>query len=239
MRKIVSILLLSVISFSVLAQVPVKPGDKLINYEWLKPNHDFYRNQIRDTSGKLIYDFVMEDFTTIDSAKKQIVFARSRQVPPGSFSTDTSITDLHFKPIWMHEIHYQGNVSFDMNFADEKAVVKTTQKGVATERTYLMKRGYFEDNMIEYIFGYLTLKKETTYILDNFNKDTPAPSDPYLLEYSFDDTWNTAPDHNINCIVLKYTHGDTSGYIWIDKSTHLMIKTIAKFKTGTYLITKI
>lgn len=101
----------------------------------------------------------MEDFTTIDSARKQIVFARYRQVPPGSFSTDTSFTDLTLKPLTMHELFFQREISFDMSFGDELASVRTIRKGVASVKTYPMKRGYFENNMIEYVFGLLELKK--------------------------------------------------------------------------------
>jgi hypothetical protein len=125
-----------------------------------------------------------------------------------------------------------------MTFGETEATVNTLRKGVSADKKYPMKSGYFEDNMIEYIFGYLDLKKGVTYTLDNFNKDSPAPSDPYILEYAFDDAWQLTSDHKINCTVLRFTHGDTSGYIWIDKSTHLTVKTIANFKTGSYLLTK-
>ena len=239
MKLITIIILLTITWLSSLAQVKITPGDKLINYSWVKPGHDFYRNQISDTTGKIVYDFVMENFITIDSAGRQITFARSRQIPAGSFSTDTSVTDLHFKPVRMHEIHYQRDVSFDMRFSDGQAVVKTTRKGTVTERKYPMSAGYFEDNMIEYIFGYQQLKKGVTYVMDNFNKDTASPFDPYTIEYAFADTWDMAPDHRIKCTVLHFTHGETSGYIWIDDATHSMIKTVADFKTGSYLLTKI
>jgi len=220
------------------AQVTIKPGDNIIHYDWIKPSHDFYRNQISDSTGKVIYDFMMEDFTSIDQVNKRITFSRSRQVPVGSFSTDTSVTNLLLKPIRMHEIHYQRNVTFDMIFGETQASVQTIRKGVSSVKNYPMKSGYFEDNMIEYIFGYLELKKGVIYTLDNFNKDTPAPSDPYQIEYAFDDVWNLAPGHQLYCTVLHFTHGGTSGYIWIDKSTHLALKTLANFKKGSYVLTK-
>jgi hypothetical protein len=239
MKQLITTFLLAAAALMADAQVTIKPGDKIIRYDWIKPSHDFYRNVISDTAGNVKYDFMMENYTFIDQAKHRITFARSRQVPAGSFSTDTSVTDLSLKPIRMHEIHYQRDVTFDMIFGDTQASITTTRKGQASVKNYPMKSGYFEDNMTEYILGYLQLKKGVTYTLDNFNKDTPAPSDPFTLEYAFDDTWNLAADHAINCTVLHFIHGGTSGYIWIDKSTHLMIKTIANFKTGSYLLTKI
>ena len=87
------ILPLLLAGFSAAAQNTIQPGDPTIRYDWIKPAHDFYRNTVTDSAGNIRYDFVMEDFTIIDSVRKQIIFARYRQVPPGSFSTDTSFTD--------------------------------------------------------------------------------------------------------------------------------------------------
>jgi hypothetical protein len=239
MKQLIITLFLAVAACFANAQTTIKPGDKIIRYDWIKPSHDFYRNQVSDTSGKVTYDFMMDDYTFIDQANKRITFARTRQVPAGSFEADTSVTDLTFKPISMHEVHPQRNVTYEMIFGDEQATVKATRKSVPSIKNYPMKSGYFEDNMIEYIFGYLELKKGIVYTLDNFNKDAPAPSDPYTVEYAFDDVWQLTSDHKVNCMVLHFTHGGTTGYMWIDKSTHLMVKTIANFKTGSYLLTKI
>jgi hypothetical protein len=227
---------ISILSY---AQTTIKPGDKTIRYDWIQPAHDFYRAVITDTSGKVTADYVMEDFTMIDPASKQITFARYRQVPAGSFSTDTSVTDRFLKPIRMHEIFYQRNIIEDMQFGDTQASVKTVRKGVESAKTYPMKAGYFENNMIEYIFGYLDLKKGVTYTLDNFNKYTPAPSDPYTIEYALDDVLNLPAGHNVSCTVLHFIHGSTTGYTWIDNTTHSILKIIGNFKGGRYVITKV
>jgi hypothetical protein len=181
----------------------------------------------------------MEDFTIVDSVKKQIVFARYRQVPPGSFSTDTSFTDLTLKPLSMHEFFFQREVSFEMSFSDELASVRTIRKGVATEKTYPMKRGYFENNMIEYIFGWLELKKGVTYTLDNFNKDAPSPSEPYAVEYAFDDAWILGAGRRIDCRVIRFVHGSTTGYVWVDKASHQVQKAEGTFKGGMYVMTRV
>ena len=221
------------------AQNVIRPGDKLIRADLIKPSHDYYKNVTTDTAGKLLYEFMMEDVTTIDTAHARIVFARSRQIPLGYFSMDTSITDFSLKPISMHEVHVQYNVSFDMSFGDTLATVTSSRKGKTSVKQYPMKPGYFEDNMIEYIFGALQLKRGVVYTLDNFNKDTPAPSDPYTVEYIFDDVWVLSPGQNIDCLVLHYTHGGTDGHIWIDKSTHQMLRQEGFFKKGRYVITKV
>ena len=222
-----------------IAQQVITPGDKLIRYDWIRSSHDYYKNVTTDTSGKLMWEFMMDDVTIVDSVHQQILFARSRQVPVGNFFADTSVTDLVLKPLWMHENHEQRHVLFEMSFADTVASVKTVRGGVVSVKDYPMKRGYFEDNMIEYILSYLDLKKGVRYVLDNFNKDTQQPSDPYEVESAFDDIWDVAPGYRVNCSVLHFTHGSTWGYIWIDKRTHQMLKKEGFFKKGTYVITKV
>jgi hypothetical protein len=222
-----------------IAQTMLQPGDRRIHPEWLKPTHDAYRTVVLDSTGHVRYDFIMDDFTIIDSAARQVIFARSRQVPPGSFSTDTSVTDLSFRPLRMHETHAREDVQFEMRFGDTVASVTTTRKGVPSSKTYPMKKGYFEDNMIEYIVGYLDLQKGVVYTLDNFNKDTPSPSDPFTLEYVFDDTWFVAADQQIPCLMLRFTHGATTGYIWVDKRTRQVLKEAGQFTNGSYIVRKL
>lgn len=238
-RFILFLILSSLTRSTVRAQTILQPGDKRIHPEWLKPSHDFYRTVVFDSTGHVRYDFVMEDFTIIDSAARQIIFARSRQVPPGHFSTDTSVTDLSFRPLRMHEIHFREDVQFEMLFADTVATVRTTRKSVPSSKTYSMKKGYFEDNMIEYIFGYLDLQKGVVYTLDNFNKDAPSPSNPYTLEYVFDDTWFVAADQQIPCSMIRFTNGATSGYIWVDQRTRQVLKEAAQFKNGSYVVRRL
>jgi len=232
-------LLLVIVTLWGNAQNIIKPGDDIIRYDLIKPSHDFYKAVITDTAGNSLYEFMMEDVTSVDLINKRITFARSRQVPIGSFSTDTSFTDLVFRPIRMHEIYQQRNVSFEMSFGDTLASVKTIRKGEASVKNHPMKSGYFENNMIEYIFGYLVLKKGVTYVLDNFNKDTDTPSDPYHIEYAFDDVWDLAGGYKLSCSVIHFVHGAGSGYIWVDKSTHQMVKEEGSFKGGVFVITKV
>lgn len=102
----------------------------------------------------------MEDYTIIDQQKGRIIFARQRQVPAGYFESDTSVTDLQLKPISMHEVHTPQNVNYAMCFGDSPVRVLTARPGgKLSTKQYRMQSGYFEDNMIGYIWGYLQLKK--------------------------------------------------------------------------------
>jgi hypothetical protein len=237
--KISPLILAFFVHLSGFAQSIVKPGDALIRYDLIHPSHAFYRVVTTDTTGQVQYDFVNEDYLLVDTPRQQLVFARYRQVPPGSFSTDTSFTDFNLRPIRMHEIHYQRDVSFDMSFEDTLAHVKTTRKGVTSDKAYPMHQGYFEDNMIEYVLGYLDLRKGITYTLDDFHKDTPAPSDPYNITYVFDDVWKGPGDLALTCRVLHFKHGSAEGYVWIDGKTGQMLKEEAAYEGGGFVITLI
>lgn len=221
------------------AQQTIQPGDPLLRSDLIRSSHNYYKAVTTDSVGNIHYLWVNDQVITVDSAAGHIVFARSRQVPVGSYSTDTSVTDLSFKPISMHEVHYKQNVSFTMDFGATRATVRTLRKGTPADRDYPMKSGYFEDNMIEYVYGYLDLKKGETYILDNFNKDTPSPSDPVTVEYAFDDIWMLNNDSLLYCRVLHFVHGSVDGYIWIDKKTRCMLKELGNFKNETFCITRI
>lgn len=217
----------------------IQPGDPLLRSDLIRSSHNYYKAVMTDSLGNIVYQWVNDQVITVDSATSRITFARARQVPVGSYSTDTSVTDLSFKPIWMHEVHYRQNVSFTMDFGATGASVHTLRKGTAADRDYPMKSGYFEDNMIEYIYGYLDLKKGETYILDNFNKDTPSPSDPVTVEYAFDDIWALNNGVLLKCRVLHFVHGAWDSYIWIDKETRDMVRELGNSKRGTFCATRI
>jgi hypothetical protein len=233
---IVSLLLVSI---AVHAQTTVRPGDRILRQDLLQPSHDFYQVIVTDTTGAVRYEFVNDDVIRVDSVQRRIIFVRNRQEPVGNFSTDTSITDLSFRPIRMHEIHFQQNISFEMMFGDTLATVASHKGGVTSFKTYPMKTGYFEDNMIEYIIGYLELKKGVQYVLDDFNKDAIAPSNPYMIEYAFDDIWQLHAGYRVNCKVFHYMHGLYPGYVWVDKRTGQMVREVGTYRGGTFVLTKL
>jgi hypothetical protein len=239
MKLSLTILLLLAVFAAAHAQTIIKPGDQIVRQDLIKPSHNFYKAFWTDTLGNIKDEWINDEVISIDSATGGVTFARSRQVPVGSFSTDTSFTDRFFRPIRMHEVHVQRNVSFIMTFDETMASVETFRKGVASTKTYPMKSGYFEDNMIEYIFGYLDLQKGIVYTLDDFNKDAPSPSDPFTIEYAFDDIWALDAGGVLKCRVIHFIHGGTTGYFWIDKDTRRMIKEEGNNKNGVFSITRI
>ena len=228
---------ITILSAHATAQTPIRPGDDHLDYSLVRPSHDFYKNITIDSAGHVLYEFMMDNTMIIDTPHQRIIFARSRQVPVGSTSMDTSITDMHLRPLVMHEWRPQRAFDIIEHFDPELATVTITRKGVADTKTYPMKKGFFEENMIEYIFGLLILNKDQTYVLDNFNVANSGNA-PYTIKYSFDDVLNFAGDAIIPCTVLYFTYRETTGYIWIDKSNHKVLKEIGHAAAYTYVVMK-
>lgn len=44
--------------------------------------------------------------------------------------------------------------------------------------------------------------------------------------------------HRITCRVIHFLQGGSSGYIWIDKTTHETLKEEGSFKGGVFVVTK-
>jgi hypothetical protein len=237
MKTILTFLALVILCQSQAQQI-IQPGDPILRGDLIRPSHHLNKAFSADSAGNITAEWVNDEVITIDSAAGHIIFARSRQVPIGYYFTDTSITDLSLKPISMHEMHYHQNVGYGMDFGPTNATVHTNRRGTLSDKSYPMKSGYFEDNMIEYVFGYLDLKKGVMYTLDNFNKDTPSPSDPVKIEYVFDDIWILPAGIRLNCRVLHFIHGSASGYVWIDKETHEQVKEVENAKWGTFSATR-
>jgi len=63
--------------------------------------------------------------------------------------------------------------------------------------------------------------------------------DPYTLEYVFDDTWFVAADREIPSAMIRFTHGATTGYIWVDQRTRQVLKQAGQFKNGSYVVRKL
>jgi hypothetical protein len=59
---------------------------------------------------------------------------------------------------------------------------------------------------------------DTVASVRTIRKGTPYP---YTLEYVFDDTWIMAADQQISCLMIRFTHGATTGYIWVDRHRHV------------------
>jgi hypothetical protein len=226
---------------TVQAQTQINIGSKELRSDLISSSHNFFKVYDTDSVGNIVDEFINEQVITVDKAHGTITFARSRQVPVGSFMEDTSVTDLAFKPVHMHEMHNKQQVYYVMNFWDTVATVNKFKNGQGVSTTaFPLKPGYVEDNMIEYLYPYLDLQKGTVYNLTNFNKDVPNGFSNVTVEYAFDDIYMVGT-HPVICRVLRYVNGRYWGYVWIDKDNRSVIREIGSDKLSglIYSVTKV
>jgi len=80
-----------------------------------------------------------------------------------------------------------------------------------------MTMGYFDDNIVEELAGFLPIAPGKKYHLEAFRYESENGINPYDIEYVFDHVLKTTTESSVHCRVLHYVNGYTGGYIWIDK----------------------
>lgn len=217
---------------SVQAQTQISIGSKLLRSDLINSSHQYFKAYATDSLGNVTDEWINEQAIVVDREHNTITFARNRQVPLGYFMQDTSVTDLSFKPLYMHEMHNKQQVYYVMDFGDTLATVTKYKSGQnAGVRNFPLSSGYVEDNMIEYLYPYLDLQKGVVYQMTNFNKDVPHGFSNVSVEYSFDDILTAGTGH-VSCRVLRIVNGGYWGYVWVDKATRDVIREIGFFKNG-------
>jgi hypothetical protein len=232
------LLLLLFFIFSTLllnAQVVIKANDKSIRYDLIKSSHYFQKVTSYDSLGDIKYEFMNESIIKADSANGKIIFSRTRQIPYGRLFSDSSI------------ISYSGPVSYmmssnpmikrlDVKFNVKSVETNATIKGIKSNLTTKMNEGYFDDNIVEDILGFISFEKGIKYHLDSYRYESKDGQNPYDIEYVLDDILQYPYGNAINCSVLHVVNGYSNAYVWIDKATHTNIKEVIQSKTSMVVV---
>jgi len=233
MKLIIPLLFIFLVTAQITgAQIIVKPGDPAIHYEWLTPSHDFYKVTLFDSAGRKKLEIMNEQVQTIDTVKHTILSARARQVPSGRWMIDTSVCTTTLEPVRMHEYDQPKTFEHDFRFAGTKAYVREFKKGTLSVDTFTMTEGYFDENSIEGFLAVIPFDKGKQYRLNSFRIGTPGRLNPYDIEYAFDDAWGQSGDNDLNCNVLRFRNAYSSGYMWIDRHRHKMVKEYIRMDSG-------
>ena len=108
-------------------------------------------------------------------------------------------------------------------------------KGVSTNKTTAMPEGYFDDNSLWDVLGYIPFKKGIKYQLDCYGTDTHTQVlIPFEIEYLFDENYREPSGAVVNTMVLKISNPQSTNYVWINKKTYVMIKNIGQGKGYSY-----
>ncbi len=226
-------------AFNAPAQMVLKANDPSIRYDLIKPAHTFSKVIIFDSAGNKKMEFVNESVIAINEQTHLITFSRYRQVPLGRIGIDSSI--ISPAPVSMHFLDNPLKYELNVTFKPVTVEVRSFIKGVHNNEVFKMTEGYFDDNILEDICGYLPFKKGIKYNLDCFRYESKTSKgiNRYQIEYLFDDYLGGEKGMNDECKVLSFVNGYEKGYLWIDKVSKELVKEVATFGTTTILLNKV
>ena len=200
----------------------------------IKPEHSLYKVTFFDTAGNVTRELVVDHVTKIDTAHNEIDFINSFQYAPGKILIDSSIDNYAGSARYI--LATMPSVKYEfIRYLPETIEAHNIIKGVNSTKTTAMSKGYFDDNSIWDIMGYIPFKKGIKYQLDCYGTDTHTQvSIPYEIEYLFDED-DSEPNGNIvNAMVLKASYSGSADYIWVNKKTHLVIKLMGQRKDYSF-----
>ena len=187
------------------------------------PEHSFRKVTMFDSAGNVTSEFVVDHLTKIDTAHKEIDFINSVGYL-GRLMIDSSVDNYSGSAYYTLTTLPSAKHEF-IKYLPTSVEAVNVIKGVSSTKTTVMSEGYFDDNSIWDILGYIPFKKGISYQLDCYGTDTHTQvSIPYEIEYLFDED-NFEPGCGVvNSMILKVSHEGSANYIWINKKTHLFIK---------------
>ncbi len=226
-------------AFNASAQMVLKANDPLIRYDLIKPAHTFSKVITLDSAGNKKTEFVNESVVAINEQTHLITFSRYRQVPLGRIGIDSSI--ISPAPVSMHFLDHPLKYELNVTFKPVTVEVRSFIKGVHNNEVFKMTEGYFDDNILEDICGYLPFKKGIKYNLDCFRYESKKSKgiNSYQIEYLFDDYLPGEKGKNDECKVMSFMNGYEKGYLWVDKKSNELVKEVAMMGTTTIFLTKV
>jgi len=217
------LVVISINSLTASAQIHLNAHDKSIRYDLIMPEHSFRKVTMFDSAGNVTSEFVVDHLTKIDTAHKEIDFINSVGYL-GRLMIDSSVDNYSGSAYYTLTTLPSAKHEF-IKYLPTSVEAVNVIKGVSSTKTTVMSEGYFDDNSIWDILGYIPFKKGISYQLDCYGTDTHTQvSIPYEIEYLFDED-NFEPGCGVvNSMILKVSHEGSANYIWINKKTHLFIK---------------
>jgi hypothetical protein len=216
------------------AQIHLNAHDKSIRYDLVKPEHSLRKVTFFDTSGNVTRELVVDHVTRLDTAHNEIDFINSVQYAPGKILIDSSIDNYSGSARYilatMPSAKYE-NIKYLPTSVEAHNLVK----GISTNKTTAMSEGYFDDNSLWDILGYIPFKKGIKYQLDCYGTDIHTEvSIPFEIEYLFDENYREPSGAVINSIVLKVSNPESTHYVWVNKKTHLLVKDLGQGKSYSF-----
>ena len=221
------------------AQTTISADDPSIRYDLIQPAHTFAKVSYYDSAGNKTLEFVNENVIRRDSATGRLTFCRFRQVPLGRMSYDTSL--IGPGPLQYHfsctPLTYEVNAQFTPTGAQVQSLVR----GVHKNEFYPMSAGYFDDNLVEDLSGYLPLQKGQRYTLHSFRFESQSTKGvtTYQIEYVGDDYLTGAGGLALRCRMLSFETSFEQGTLWVSEHSGELLKMVLKIGSALVVLVKV
>lgn len=221
-------------------QSVLKAGDPSIRYELIKPAVTLYKITTTDSAGKVLTEFTCRHTVSVNKAKGWVILTQSYQLPDGRNLLDSTIANIStLAPVRMRMVTTPHFMSMNLDFSASEVHAMADKPGKKTDTLHRMTDGYFDSNLLEYVFGLLPYKKgfQATINAYTFEKNG---MDPWQVEYVGEDILS-AGGNMIHCYVAKTGNAGTApdALAWIEKSTGKVLKRIIPMGKMYYIITKV
>lgn len=222
------------------AQQVVKAGDPTIRYELIKPCVNLYKVTVTDSAGKVMNEFTSRHTVSVNSTKGWVILTQQLQLPDGHILLDSTIASTAtLAPVRMRMVTTPHFMSMNLDFRSREVHAVADKPGQKTDTLHKMEEGYFDSNLLEYLFGLLPYKKGFKVTLNAYTFERNG-MDPWQVEYVGEDVLTTSAG-TVYCYMARTGNAGNApdAMTWIEKSTGKIWKRIFPMGKMYYIITKV
>lgn len=241
MDRIILLVVILLTTHIARCQTVFKAGDPSIRYELIKPAVTLYKIVTTDSAGKVLSEFTCRHTVSVNSAKGWVILTQQYQLPDGRALLDSTIAQISsLAPVRMRMVTTPHFMNMNLDFRPGEVHAMADKGGKKTDTLHKMEAGYFDSNLLDYVFGLLPYKKGFRVTLNAYTFERNG-MDPWQVEYVGEDIINTTGDKLAYCYVVKTGNGNLSpdAMTWIERSTGQVIKRVIPMGKMYYVITKV
>jgi hypothetical protein len=241
MDKFLLLVMILLFTHIVHGQSVVKAGDPSIRYELIKPGVSFYKLTMADSAGKVLNEFTCRHTVSVNTTKGWVILTQDYQLADGRHLLDSTIANINtLAPVRMRMVTTPHFMSMNLDFRTSEVHVVADKSGKKTDTLHKMADGYFDSNLLEYLFGLLPYKKGFHATINAYTFEKNG-MDPFEVEYVGEDILPAAEGGMTYCFVAKIGNAGSApdGMAWIEKSTGKVLKRVIPMGKMYYMITKV
>ena len=221
-------------------QPVLKAGDPSIRYELIKPDVTLYKITTTDSAGKVLSEFTCRHTISVNKAHGWVILTQQYQLPDGRTLLDSTIASIStLAPVRMRMVTTPHFMKMDLDFHSREVHAIADKSGKKTDTLHKMEEGYFDSNLLEYLFGLLPYKKGFKATINAYTFEQRG-MDPWQVEYVGEDMLATAAGTAFCYVAKTGNAGNISdAMVWIEKSTGKILKRVFPMGKMYYIITKV